>query len=181
MAHSSFHISFQPTEKFVSDDYFNFCRIIEPNPITDKKTNSKIVMFLLLFVFAVCSKISVFIEETRLTIHKHLHYRDCPLSSLRCSRTCELFLNVNIVRLRNGSRKRVHGAISHYGPRSSAWLSTRLFSSFVIENKMVVSAGRRNDRSEPLKLWQGNSVLKTSLKNSRNVCTSSSKEGITSS
>ena len=37
---------------------------------------------------------------------------------------------VNIVRLRNGSRKRVHGAISHYGPRSSARLSTWLFSKW---------------------------------------------------
>ena len=40
--------------------------------------------------------------------------------SLHCSRTCQLFSNVNIVRLRNGSRKRVHGAISRYGPLSSA-------------------------------------------------------------
>ena len=43
-----------------------------------------------------------------------------PRVSLRCSRTCQLFLNVNIVRLRNGAGKCVHGAISHYGPRSSA-------------------------------------------------------------
>ena len=42
-----------------------------------------------------------------------------PPGSLRFSWTCQLFLNVNIVCLRNGSRKRVHGAISRYGPRSS--------------------------------------------------------------
>ena len=50
-----------------------------------------------------------------------------------------IFKNVNIVRLRNGSRNRVHGAISCCGPRSSAWLSTWLFSCFLIENKMAAS------------------------------------------
>ena len=69
------------------------------------------------------------------------------LGSLRCSRTCQLFLNVNVVRLRNGSRKRVHGAISHYGPRSSAWLSTWLFSCFLIGNKMAVSEEERWKRA----------------------------------
>ena len=68
-------------------------------------------------------------------------------SSLRRSRTCQLFLNVNIVRLRNGSRKRVHGGISYYGPRSSAWLSTWLFSCFLIENKMAVCEEERWKRA----------------------------------
>ena len=45
-------------------------------------------------------------------------------NSQRGSRTCQIFLNVKKVRLRNGSRKLVHCAISHFGPRSYAWLST---------------------------------------------------------
>ena len=69
------------------------------------------------------------------------------LNSLRCSRTCQLFLNVNIVPLQNGSRKRVHGAISHYGPRSSAWLSTWLFSCFLIENQIAAIEEERWKRA----------------------------------
>ena len=98
----------------------------------------------------------------------HQGYKLLPcLLSLCCSRTCQLFLNVNIVRLCNGSRKRVHGAISHYGPRSCAWLSTRLFSCFLIENKMTVSEEERWKRAFKAV------TLKISLKYSRNLCASS--------